>query len=102
MVRSFVFLEAVADKLPFIPARTQAMSLLARAGLGGYAASLLAEKKQDRLAFAAVGVLSALICTFAVTQIRTRLGAKNRVTGTFLGFAEDGIVAWAGKSLNAA
>ncbi|MFL5814079.1 MAG: hypothetical protein ACJ763_10925 [Bdellovibrionia bacterium] len=102
VVRTVTFLESVADKLPFIPARTQVMSLLGRAGFGGYAASLLADEKRKRLTYATVGALSAIICTFAATQIRTRLGAKSRIANTALGFAEDGIVSWAGRSLRAA
>jgi hypothetical protein len=78
------------------------MSLLARAGFGGYAASLLAGEKRQRLTYATVGALSAIFCTYAVTQIRTRLGAKSRIANTALGFAEDGLVSWADRRLRAA
>lgn len=101
VVKGFVLLESVGDKLPFIPARTQVPSLLARATFGGFAASSLASEKRDRMTYALIGALSAVACTFAVTQLRVKLGEKSRVTGTLLGFAEDGVVAWAGRSLRA-
>lgn len=97
-----MFAESVADKLPFIPARTQAASLFARAGLSGYAASQLAKEKREKLKYAAIGALSALACTFAVTKLRTKFGSKSHLRSALLGLAEDGVVAWAGRSLSAA
>jgi uncharacterized membrane protein len=102
IVKIIALFESVGDKLPFTPARTQVVSLLARAGLGGFAAALFDDKRRERLLLAAVGATSAIGFTIAITRIRTRLGEKSRVAGTAFGFAEDGAVACAGRILNAA
>jgi uncharacterized membrane protein len=101
-VKAFAWMETLADKMPFIPARTQAPSLLARAGFGGYAASSFATEKRQRMTYAVIGAASAVLCAFVATKIRTKLGEKNRVASTMIGFAEDGIVAWAGREISAA
>lgn len=101
-VKTLCYLESVGDKLPFIPARTQAMSLLARAGFGGFAASRLADEKSKRIIYGVIGAVSAVACTYAATQIRTKLGERSRLTSALLGFAEDGIVTWAERNLRAA
>jgi uncharacterized membrane protein len=98
-VRAFAWMEMIADKMPFVPARTQSASLLARAGFGGYAAASFASQKRQRITYAAIGAISAVLCAFAATKMRTQIGEKSRVSSALLGFAEDGVVEWAGRSL---
>jgi uncharacterized membrane protein len=100
LARSAAWAESVADKLPFIGARTQPLSLVARAALGGWAASAIAGAREDRgrkLALAAVGAAAAVGTTYAICGARTWVAAQGRLRSLAAGLAEDGLVSWLGR-----
>jgi uncharacterized membrane protein len=78
--------EMIADKTPFIPARTSAPALLGRVLSGGLAgATLFASEGRDRNSGAILGALCATIAAYAGENFRTvgseRLGLPNALLG---------------------
>ena len=66
--------ELVADKLPTTPSRTAPPGLIARVVLGGLSGACIATAgEMGILAGALLGIVGALVGTFAGYQVRTRL-----------------------------
>ena len=83
--------EIVADKLPFMPARTEAPSLAARAALGAACGAALYQK--DRLSpvhGALLGLCGALAGSFAGYHVR-RAATRRGVPDFAAAMVEDGI-----------
>jgi uncharacterized membrane protein len=79
--------EMIADKTPFIPARTSVPALLGRVLSGGLAgATLFASEGRDRNSGVILGALCAVIAAYAGENFRTvgseRLGLPNALLGT--------------------
>lgn len=96
-VSRMLWAEAAMDKMPFMPARTQAVSLVGRGLLGGLAGASIdgreSERAKDRLLLGAVGAASAVAATFAACRLRQSLGRRSRIAGAAMGVAEDVVVA---------
>ena len=99
-----VWLEGVGDKLPWIPARTMAPSLIARGALGGASAVALDRQgsRRKRLLLGAVGAAAAIAMAHAATGARRFLGRRSRFAGAAGGLLEDAVVAAAVRSRRAA
>ncbi len=97
--------EMVGDKLPMAPARTSTPALLGRAGSGAIVGAALAEANgRPVVAAAALGIVAAVIGTFASYHLRRVAGQRSEVPDPLLGFIEDILVVasglavlWAGR-----
>jgi uncharacterized membrane protein len=84
--------ELIADKLPRTPARTAPVGLFARIVLGGASALALAISAGTSLPLTAiVGVIGALVGTFAGYNIRRTLTSQGRLPDFAVALAEDTI-----------
>jgi uncharacterized membrane protein len=89
--------EAVADKLPFMPSRTQPFSLVWRAITGGVSgAALCASKKRSPLLGAVIGSLAAVGASYAAYEVRKRAAKTLRVPDAVIAVAEDALAATSG------
>lgn len=89
--------EVIADKLPFVPARTKPPSLILRAVSGGLSgAALCSAKKRSWFAGALIGAGAAVGATFAAYELRKRAGKRFHVPDVVIAVVEDGIAAGAG------
>lgn len=92
--------EMVADKMPFIPARTEPMPLAGRAAMGALCGAALAEHRGGARAGAAVlGAAAAVAATFAAYHLRRAAGQRLALPDAMLGVAEDALVVGLGRSL---
>jgi uncharacterized membrane protein len=86
--------ESAFDKLPWIPSRTQAVSLVGRGVLGAAAGANVrpGADRAQRALLIAVGAASAIAATYAFCGVRRAVGKRGRIAGTVAGFAEDALV----------
>lgn len=92
--------EVVADKLPFMPSRTDAAPLFGRAVLGALVGSLAGAYYGDsRIVGACVGGLSAVGSAFLFTRLRKRLDAQTGLPDWAMGGLEDAVVISGGRVL---
>jgi uncharacterized membrane protein len=91
--------ELVADKLPNTPARTAPLGLIARIVMGGLCGVALATSAGGSLSAAAiVGVVGALVGTFAGYNVRRALVLRAHLQDFAVALAED-VIAIAGGLL---
>ena len=89
--------EAIADKLPFMPKRTQAPSLLGRAAMGGLSgAAISSSKRKSPFWGAIVGAAGAIGATYAFCYLRQAAKEKLHVPDAVAAIVEDAIVAGSG------
>ncbi len=92
--------ELVADKLPFVPARTSLPALGVRLASGGYAAGAVAREDGADVAVAVgLGVAGALAGTFGGYHLRKWLTTKGHVPDILVALAEDAVAAGVGLSV---
>jgi uncharacterized membrane protein len=90
--------EMVADKLPWIPARTDSLPLAGRIGLGALAAAA-AVRRDRRLIAGIAGAAGALVGTYAWYHLRRAATHRLGVPGVAAGLAEDALATAAGTLL---
>ncbi|MGA8029870.1 MAG: DUF4126 family protein [Bryobacteraceae bacterium] len=89
--------ELIADKLPFLPRRTQAASLIARAVSGAVSgAAVCSAKKRSVLRGALIGMGAAIGATYAAYELRRRAGARFGIPDPAIAVIEDAIAAGCG------
>jgi uncharacterized membrane protein len=82
--------ELIADKLPGTPARTAPLGLLARIAFGGLCGWALATSSAGNASIAAnVGIVGALIGTFAGYNIRKALVTRTHIPDFAVALVED-------------
>lgn len=82
--------ELLADKLPFVPPRTEAVSLLARMLSGGASAGVLARTRGAWVAGPVlVGALAAAVSTVAFVKLREVASTRFGLSSAAAGLAED-------------
>lgn len=92
--------EIVADKLPFMPARTAPPSLMARIGSGALVgATIFAAKKERPSVGAVIGAAAAVASAFAMLYLRRKAGRKLNVPDPVVALAEDAIAIGGGLSI---
>jgi len=92
--------EMIADKTPFVPARTSAPALTGRALSGALVgAALFAAAGRRPIVGATLGVPSAVAAAYAGEKLRVRGPEKLGVPSSVLGFLEDGVVLFGGTRL---
>ncbi len=90
---ALAFGEAVADKFPIVPSRTEPGSLVTRAISGAMAGAALASGRDRPVLFGAIiGASAAVAATFAVTNLRRFAKERTGVPDFVFGLAEDGLV----------
>ena len=90
--------EAIFDKLPFMPKRTDTAGLAIRILSGGICgATVCAAKRKSVLLGAIAGVFGAIGSTFAVYNMRASLTQELRVPDTAIALLEDATAIWMGK-----
>ena len=91
--------ELIADKLPFMPNRTQPASALARAFSGALSGAAVCSAKNCSIAAGALlGALGAIGTTFGAYELRRRAGKRFGVPDPVIAVLEDGIALVAGTS----
>ncbi len=89
--------EIIADKLPFMPKRTDAPALIARAVSGGASGgAIFSSKKRSVLTGTLLGVLAAVSATYAAYNLRKWLGERFDIPDAVLAIAEDALVTGCG------
>jgi uncharacterized membrane protein len=89
--------ELVADKLPFLPKRTKAPSLIFRTISGGFGgAAICSAKKRPLLAGILIGAAGAIGATYGLYQLRRWAGQRLNVPDPVIAIAEDALVAGCG------
>jgi uncharacterized membrane protein len=92
--------EIVADKLPFMPARTSLPSLLARIGSGALVgATVCAAKKESPSIGAVVGAAAAVASAFTMLYLRRKAGRELKLPDPVVALAEDAIAIGGGLSV---
>ena len=92
--------EALADKLPFIPNRTQAVPLIGRAISGAMSgAAFSTGKKRSALFGALCGMAAAIGATYGAFKLRQLAGKRLHIPDTITAVAEDALVATTGYLL---
>jgi uncharacterized membrane protein len=92
--------EALADKLPFIPNRTQALPLITRAISGAMSgAAFSTGKKRSALFGALCGMAAAIGATFGAFKLRQMADKRLQIPDTIVAVAEDALVATTGYLL---
>lgn len=95
--------ELVADKLPFVPARTELPSLIGRASSGALCgAAVAARRGGSQPLAAAVGAAAAVGMAHLAYRLRKRAGETTGAPDTVFALAEDAVVLTAGGRLAAA
>jgi uncharacterized membrane protein len=85
--------EAIADKLPFMPDRTMAPGVIARAVSGGLSGGSITKSRGcSVLTGAALGAAAAVGTAYAAYQLRKELGKRLRVPDFAIALAEDAVV----------
>ena len=86
--------ELIADKLPFIPARTTTGPLLARAVSGGLSGAILSSaKKRSAWVGGLIGAFGAVGATFASYHLRRSVKETLHLPDAIVAVAEDAAVA---------
>lgn len=89
--------ESLADKLPFIPSRTEAGPLVARALTGGISgAAVCTAAKRPWWVGALIGAGAAIGASFGATKLRQWATKEHDVPDRVVGVIEDAVVAGAG------
>lgn len=89
--------EMVADKLPFMPKRTEAPALVTRAISGAVSgAAICSSKKRSAIAGALLGAVGAVGATYGAYQLRKWAGERFEVPDAVIAIAEDALVAGCG------
>lgn len=83
--------EMIADKLPFVPARTSPGGLVPRIGAAVYA--VRASTKRPTVAAYALGAVAAIATATVATNVRRVVKERTRIPDFFIGLAEDALVA---------
>ena len=92
--------ELIGDKLPFTPARTQAVGLIARCVSGSLAGgSIYKATGNSALAGAAVGAIAALGATYGCYLLRKNIGKNSHIPDALTGGIEDLLVIGGGLAL---
>lgn len=92
--------EMAADKTPFVPSRTSAVSLFGRALSGALVGSALFVSRERRgLSGALLGALSALAGVYAADRLRSATTQGLGLPEPVFGLLEDGIVLLGGNRL---
>jgi uncharacterized membrane protein len=92
--------EMLADKLPFIGDRTDALPLVGRAVIGSLtAAAYAAYRRSPVLAPAAVGAAAAIASAYILFQARRFASESLHLPDHLVGFAEDALVVAASREL---
>jgi uncharacterized membrane protein len=89
--------ELIADKLPFIPARTQAGPLAARAITGGISgAAVFTAAKRRWWIGALIGAGAAIGASFGAAKLRKWITEEFKIPNNVVGVVEDAVVVGAG------
>ena len=92
--------EVLADKLPFIPNRTQAGPLIARAVSGAMSGAAFSKgEKRSPLWGALFGMAAAIGATYAAFKLRQMADKRLQIPDTIVAVAEDALVATTGYLL---
>ena len=92
--------EMLADKLPFIPNRTQAGPLIARAVSGAVSGAAFSKGQKRSAIFGALcGVAAAIGATYGAFKLRQMADQRLHIPDTVVAVAEDALVATAGYLL---
>lgn len=95
--------EKIADKTPFIPDRTDALSLAGRAAIAGLCGVAIADfRNTSRLPAALVSSLTAVGSTFLSHTLRKNAGTLTSLPDSVLGMVEDALVLVSASRLAAA
>ena len=93
-------LEAIADKLPFMPSRTKPIPLAGRLLIGAFCgATICSAMKRSKIVGAVAGTFGALGSTFAVHQIRSEISQQLGVPDAAVALIEDATALWTGKAV---
>lgn len=89
--------EMIADKLPFMPKRTDAPALVTRAISGAVSgAAICSSKKRSVIAGALLGALAAVGASYGAYKLRKWAGERFDVPDPVIAIAEDALVAGCG------
>jgi uncharacterized membrane protein len=92
--------EIVADKLPWMPNRTDPPALIARAGSGAFVgATICRAKGRSAVTGALIGAAAAIAATFAGFHLRRAAVRDLGLPDTIVALVEDAVVVGAGTSL---
>jgi uncharacterized membrane protein len=90
--------ESLADKLPFLPARTGIGPLAARAITGSVGgAAICGAAKRPWWIGALIGAAAAVAASFGATRLRKWISEQHNVPNTVVGLIEDAVVTGAGQ-----
>lgn len=90
--------EAIFDKLPFMPKRTDRAGLISRILSGALCGATICKAKDKSIAVGAIaGAFGAIGSTFAVFNLRRSLSQDLRVPDAAIALLEDTTAVWAGK-----
>ncbi len=89
--------EKMADKVPAMPARTDAAPLVARGLSGGVSgAAIFSRSKRPWWAGALIGAAAAIAASFAAYRLRKYVHEEFGIPDTVVGLVEDAVVAGCG------
>jgi uncharacterized membrane protein len=89
--------EMIADKLPFMPKRTDAPALVTRAISGAVSgAAICSSKKRSVIAGALLGAIGAVGATYGAYKLRKWAGERFDLPDAVIAIAEDALVAGCG------
>jgi uncharacterized membrane protein len=92
--------EMVADKLPFVPPRTELPSLVGRAASGALCGAVVAARHRSSKPLAAVvGAVAAVGAAHLAYRLRKGAGEATGIPDPVLALAEDALVLTAGRRL---
>lgn len=95
--------EAVADKMPGVPARTEVPALLGRAAAGALCAAAVADRRGgSRWGAALAGAVAAVASAHVSYRLRKEAGERSGVPDPVWAVAEDALVVWSGSRVAAA
>jgi uncharacterized membrane protein len=89
--------EMIADKMPFIPSRTDPLPLVGRIVSGALAGASACGGRR-RVPCALAGAAGAVVATFALVRLRQFASAR-RIPNVLAGAIEDALAIWAGTRL---
>lgn len=96
----FAAAEMAADKTPFIPNRTEAMSLAGRVASGALSGAAVAGARGDsQLGAVLVGSAAAAGSTLLSYSVRRNVGKRTGIPDALLGLFEDAVVVTAGRAI---
>jgi len=89
--------EAIVDKLPFMPKRTQTPSLFGRVVAGGLSGVAISSSKRKSILIGAIaGALGAVAAAYAFCHLREAAQKKLHVSDTTAALVEDALVTGGG------